>query len=58
MGIVIFTVGFFIFSTYIFFYVFNRRVEEKIERIKNDDNIDYDGHGNWGRFPPETDSQS
>ena len=37
---------------YVFFFVFNKKEEEKQERIKLDDHIDYDGHGNWGRFPP------
>tara|TARA_B100001287_G_C22240711_1_gene325804 strand:+ start:329 stop:460 length:132 start_codon:yes stop_codon:yes gene_type:complete len=32
--------------------MFNAKEEEKEERIRLDDNIDYDGHGNWGRFPP------
>ena len=52
MGIIIFIVGCVIFATYIFFYVFNAKEEEREERIRLDDNIDYDGHGNWGRFPP------
>jgi hypothetical protein len=26
--------------------------EQKEHKIKMDDTIDYDGHGNWGRFPP------
>ncbi len=38
--------------TYVLFFMFNKKEEEKQERIKVDDNIDYDGHGNWGRFPP------
>lgn len=52
MGIIIFIVGCVIFATYVFFYVFNAKEEEREERIRLDDNIDYDGHGNWGRFPP------
>lgn len=52
MGMIIFIVGFVIFATYVFFYIFNAKEEEREERIKLDDSIDYDGHGNWGRFPP------
>ena len=52
MTFIIFIVGFFIFMTYILFFVFNKKEEKRQERIKIDDNIDYDGHGNWGRFPP------
>lgn len=52
MGMIIFIVGFIIFGTYVFFYIFNAKEEEREERIRVDDNIDYDGHGNWGRFPP------
>ena len=32
--------------------MFNKKEEEKQEKIKLDDSIHYDGHGNWGRFPP------
>ena len=52
MTFIIFIVGFVIFTTYVLFFMFNKNEEEKQERIKLDDNIDYDGHGNWGRFPP------
>ena len=52
MTFIIFIVGFFIFTTYVLFFMFNKNEEEKQERIKLDDTIDYDGHGNWGRFPP------
>ena len=52
MTLIIFIIGFVIFTTYIFFFLFNKKEEEKQERIKLDDHIDYDGHGNWGRFPP------
>tara|TARA_B100000900_G_scaffold73986_1_gene58941 strand:+ start:722 stop:913 length:192 start_codon:yes stop_codon:yes gene_type:complete len=52
MTFIIFIVGFVIFMTYVLFFMFNKKEEEKQERIKVDDNIDYDGHGNWGRFPP------
>ena len=52
MTLVIFIVGFTIFTCYVFFFIFNKKEEEKQEKIKLDDSIDYDGHGNWGRFPP------
>ena len=52
MTFLIFIIGFGIFTTYVLFFMFNKNEEEKEERIKLDDNIDYDGHGNWGRFPP------
>ena len=52
MTFIIFIVGFVIFTTYVLFFMFNKNEEEKQERIKLDENIDYDGHGNWGRFPP------
>ena len=52
MGLLIFVVGFVIFMTYVLFFMFNKKEEEKQEKIRLDDNIDYDGHGNWGRFPP------
>ena len=52
MTFLIFIIGFGIFTTYVLFFMFNKNEEEKEERIKLEDNIDYDGHGNWGRFPP------
>ncbi len=52
MGFLIFIIGFIIFCTYIFFFMFSTKKEiEDIPTLK-DDIIDYDGHGNWGRFPP------
>ena len=52
MGFLIFIVGFVIFSTYVFFFMFSTKKEiDSIPTLK-DDMIDYDGHGNWGRFPP------
>ena len=56
MEIVIFTVGFIIFGTYMFFLVRMINTQHKIQERENganeiNDNIDYDGHGNWGRFP-------
>ena len=52
MGFLIFIVGFIIFATYVFFFMFSTNKEiEDIPTLK-DDIIDYDGHGNWGRFPP------
>tara|TARA_B100001094_G_scaffold295171_1_gene316296 strand:+ start:320 stop:502 length:183 start_codon:yes stop_codon:yes gene_type:complete len=52
MGLLIFTLGFIIFVTYIFFFIFSTREEIENEITFKDDIIDYDGHGNWGRFPP------
>ena len=52
MEMIMFIVGFIIFCTYIFFVIFNVKEEQKEHKIKMDDTIDYDGHGNWGRFPP------
>ena len=52
MGLLIFAVGFSITCAYVFFFVFNAKEEQRQENIKLDDHIDYDGHGNWGRFPP------
>ena len=53
IGFVIFVVGFSITTTYIFFWVFNKREEERNEsQFSIKDDIDYDGHGNWGRFQP------
>ena len=45
IGFVIFVVGFSITTTYIFFWVFNKREEERNEsQFSIKDNIDYDGH--------------
>ena len=52
IGLVIFAVGFSITLTYIFFFIFNKREEERNKnRYSIRDDVDYDGHGNWGRFP-------
>lgn len=51
MELLIFIVGVLIFSSYVLFSFTEK--EEKEEVIKIDDFIDYDGHGNWGRFPPK-----
>lgn len=52
MGLLIFIIGFFVFSTYVFFFMFTTKKEIENDPIFKDDIIDYDGHGNWGRFPP------
>ena len=52
MGLLIFIIGFVIFSTYVFFFMFTTKKEIENDPIFKDDIIDYDGHGNWGRFPP------
>ena len=52
MGLLIFVVGFSITSAYILFFIFNKREEEKkANEFSLRDDVDYDGHGNWGRFP-------
>ena len=52
MGFLIFIVGFIIFATYVFFFMFSTKKEIEDMPTLKDDIIDYDGHGNWGRFPP------
>ena len=51
MGLLIFVVGFVIFTTYVFFFMFSKQHEIKDKPSIKDDMVDYDGHGNWGRFP-------
>lgn len=51
MEVLIFIVGVLVFSSYVLFS-FNEPEEEE-KSIKIDDAVDYDGHGNWGRFPPK-----
>lgn len=54
MGFIIFFIGSVIFISYILFYgFFEKQEKNKNKKIKDDDSIDYDGHGNWGRFPPK-----
>ena len=52
MGFLIFIIGFIIFSTYVIFFMFTTKKEIEEKPTLKDDIIDYDGHGNWGRFPP------
>jgi hypothetical protein len=52
MGFFIFIIGFIIFTTYVMFFMFSINNENKDKIDLKDDIIDYDGHGNWGRFPP------
>jgi len=52
MGLLIFIPGFIIFATYVFFFMFSTHKEIENKITLKDDTIDYDGHGNWGRFPP------
>jgi len=52
MGFFIFIIGFIIFTTYVMFFMFSINNENKSKIDLKDDTIDYDGHGNWGRFPP------
>lgn len=51
MEALIFIVGVLVFSSYVLFSFTEKEEKEKV--IKIDDFIDYDGHGNWGRFPPK-----
>jgi len=53
MGFVIFITGFVIFATYVFFFMFSTKQEIENKPLLKDDMVDYDGHGNWGRFPPK-----
>jgi hypothetical protein len=41
-----------VFLSYIFLFSYFEKEEKKVI-IKEDDYVDYDGHGNWGRFPPK-----
>ena len=52
MGFVIFITGFCIFTAYVMFFMFSTKKEIENKITLKDDIIDYDGHGNWGRFPP------
>tara|TARA_B100000963_G_C22576437_1_gene648667 strand:- start:419 stop:610 length:192 start_codon:yes stop_codon:yes gene_type:complete len=52
MGFLIFIIGFVIFCTYVLFFTFSTKKEIQNNISLKDDIIDYDGHGNWGRFPP------
>lgn len=52
MGFFIFIIGIIIFTTYVMFFMFSINNENKDKLDLKDDIIDYDGHGNWGRFPP------
>ena len=61
MSIAFFIVGFCIFSLYVYFLIWNIFTQSKIQREENYpnyydrqhkvDNLDMDGHGNYGRFP-------
>lgn len=52
MGFLIFIVGFTIFTTYVIFFMSSTKQEIENRPLLKDDIVDYDGHGNWGRFPP------
>jgi len=55
----IFLVGCAIFALYVTFFIFSSNYNKKENpSIKIDDAIDYDGHGNWGRFPPKKTKQN
>ena len=59
ISFVIFVIGFFITISYVFFYIFNKKEEDrKSNKFSIRDDIDYDGHGNWGRFPPLKEKKS
>ena len=57
MSIFFFFIGFVIFSAYMFFLIWNisfgtkNKIEENNPTIDEDTPVDYDGGGNWGRFP-------
>ena len=57
MSILFFFIGFLIFSAYMFFLIWNisfstkNKIEENNPTIGEDTPVDYDGGGNWGRFP-------
>jgi hypothetical protein len=57
MSILFFVIGFVIFSVYLFFFIWNisnnsnKRLGENYTNIEDDNPVDYDGGGNWGRFP-------
>tara|TARA_B100000768_G_C11278623_1_gene377268 strand:+ start:2909 stop:3106 length:198 start_codon:yes stop_codon:yes gene_type:complete len=57
MSILFFAVGFVIFSVYLFFLIWNiskntkKQLRENSTNIDDDNPVDYDGGGNWGRFP-------
>jgi len=57
MSILFFFIGFVIFSAYMFFLIWNisfstkNKIEENNPTIDEDNPVDYDGGGNWGRFP-------
>ena len=57
MSILFFFIGFVIFSAYMFFLIWNisfstkNKIEENNPTIDEDTPVDYDGGGNWWRFP-------
>lgn len=54
MELLIFIVGFIVFIAYVMSFSFFEKDKKTNEHsIRIDDAIDYDGHGNWGRFPPK-----
>lgn len=59
MSIGFFIVGGVIFSVYVYFLIWNIFTSNRKQRQENYpnmvDNVDMDGHGNWGRFVPRKD---
>ena len=57
MSILFFAIGFGIFSVYLFFFIWNisnnskKQLGENYTDIEDVNTVDYDGGGNWGRFP-------
>lgn len=58
MNLIMFIIGFVIFSVYVYFTIWNIFNSTKKQREENYptkvDMVDMDGHGNYGRFPNET----
>lgn len=61
MSLGFFIVGAIIFSVYVYFLIWNIFVSNRKQREENYpskvDSVDMDGHGNWGRFPPVTETK-
>ena len=48
----IFAIGSVIVISFLFFFILGQREEEKKQtEFRSSDDVDYDGHGNYSRFP-------